>query len=554
MSVQVPQSHIPHWSEKSDSALWQAVVSRDSIFVIGLKAPGRGPGVVRGKVTLLHDEWNGAAHSLMNRLDVQIVSVDTVHLPVVRMKLLNVGVLGVVRRLPFVDFVEPNQMQVTYMDGCDEFFGGSSGSSSGSDGPYGEALLPVYTSTGGTDYISHTFSDMDIDLAWQVGTGRGITIGITDTGLDQSQSSEFNPAYFASGDSYGRSLGYADLMGDTPTCSHGTRIAGLAAAPRDGRNVVGAAYGANLYAVHQADGTNPDVNNAADAIHEAVVSGGAKVVVMAWGELNWYDNVANEIASHYYNDDVMFVGAAGTCPIGSYCPNLGSAVFPAEMGEVLAVTGANSDGSRPSNMYDYGSKTEGIVAYTNLGTTGLNTDVITAIGGSSAATGVMGGIAAFVRARYPSLTNLEVVNRLIATSGAECAGAHPAVWRDAMVNAYAALGGICITRNWDGTVSGPKDMSFYDGNSMDSTVTYSVRAYQGFGPIAYRWMTGETTSSIQQFFSSNDANLEPRTIWVEIRDTGTSNPALHLEFTVPVQNFMSTSGGGCVIVPPAISC
>lgn len=109
-------------------------------------------------------------------------------------------------------------------------------------------------------------------------------------------------------------------MSYSPACSHGTRIAGLATAPRYGSSIVGAAYRANLYSVHQADSENPDVENAGLAIHDAVVNGHARVVIMAWGEEHWYDNVANEITYHCYNDDVMFVGAAGTCPLGGpYC-------------------------------------------------------------------------------------------------------------------------------------------------------------------------------------------------------------------------------------------
>lgn len=124
---------------------------------------------------------------------------------------------------------------------------------------------------------------------------------------------------------------------------------------------------------------------------------------------------------------------------------MSTAVFPAEMEEVLAATGANGSGSRPGNMYDYGTKS-GVVAYTNLPTTGIGSNTIVNLAGSSASAGVVGGVAALVRARYLYMNNQAVMDRLISTSGGECAGLNGAAWRDAVVNAYAALGGICITR------------------------------------------------------------------------------------------------------------
>jgi hypothetical protein len=292
------------------------------------------------------------------------------------------------------------------------------------------------------DLVADVYPSMGILNAWNLTTGAGTTVGVTDTGLDTDGSSEFSAANFASGQSAGRSLTYiwSDMPSPTPTCSHGTRIAGLVAAPKNGNSTVGVAYRANLIADYQADGENPDVGFAADAI-VSVSSAGARVVVMAWGEANWYDVVANAISYYYYNYDVMFVGAAGTCPIGGYCPNMDSAVFPAEMEEVLAVSGANHDGSRPGDMYNWGSKS-GVLAYTNLATTGMRTSTIVNIAGSSGATGLIGGVAALVRARNSGLTNRQVMDHIIQTSGSRCGA--PNAWRLDMVNASAAVGGPCV--------------------------------------------------------------------------------------------------------------
>jgi len=500
------------WSSQSDSALWQAVMDRDSLFAIGLKDPGQARGVARGRPVLSRANWaNGIAH-FASRSGIHIVTADSTHLPVILARLDNVSILAAFRRLPFVDYVEPAKMHVMYFAShCDDGFlgsGGSSGGSSSAQTNYGGPLNPVPLpgQPGLADSIGNEFRAMQIDKAWFFSTGAGVTIGITDTGVDTDPPSEFSTGYVNTGSSSGRSFWVDNLKsrtypfwGTVPTCAHGTHIAGLAAAPRNGRSVVGAAYASNLVEVYQADGENPDVVLAGEAIHEAVQPPmNAKVVIMAWGEYNWYDNVSNEINAHYYNDDVMFVGAAGTCPFGSLCPQMGSAVFPADKEEVLAVTGANyPDGTRPYNMFDYGTKS-GILAYTNLPTTGFQTPTIVVSGGSSAATGVVGGIAALVRARYPSLNNRAVMDRLIQTAGSKCSDLY-VTWRNSMVNALAAVGGQCPV------ITGPAQVQITSPNRSVTATYHVVATGDNSGQYTYSWTAGGGASgtTVTQTFWSN---------------------------------------------------
>jgi len=286
----------------------------------------------------------------------------------------------------------------------------------------------------------------------------------------------------------------------------------------------------------------PDASRASDAIHLAVVNG-AKVVVMAWAELWGYDNINDEIDMHYYYDDVMFVGAAGTCP-GSDCPHMGTAMFPAAKGEVLAVTGAASNGSRPSNMYDVGDKWTAVTAYTDLATTGLYTSNLVNLAGSSGATGVVGGVAALVRSRYPTKTAWQTMDWLRATSGHNCAA--PNAWRDLMINAFAAVGGFCSSR-----INGAALVEFYSTDPDGRYETYSVNLSGGVGPYSIRWMTGETTSSITQWFHPSQ-NGEQRHVWVEVQDLGSGDPVVRHETYVRVLDL--TGGQGCTPVWPEISC
>jgi hypothetical protein len=388
------------------------------------------------------DQWRQAIISVMSADGVTTVRIDSVRIPYIIAKVSDLKTLSKIRRFPMVDYVEPARMRFIPMElgDCDV----SGGLTSGGQSPYnGTSLIVAPFGSSLPDLVSNNYPDMGIFSAWKMTNGAGMTVGITDTGLDIEGASEFSTANFTSGESGGRTLTYIPILGSPiPQCSHGTRIAGLVAAPKNGRSTVGVAYGANVVAVYQANGENPQIDKAADAIANAVANG-ARVVVMAWGEFNFYDLVANLIAYFYYNGDVMFVGAAGTCPIGNSCPRMGSAVFPAELEEVLAVSGADADGTRPENMYDWGSKS-GVLAYTNLASTGMRTTAIVNVSGSSGATGLVGGVATLVRAKTPSLTNRQVMDRIIQTSGSLCGGPH--AWRDDMVNASAAVGGPCVWR------------------------------------------------------------------------------------------------------------
>ena len=403
----------------------------------------------------------------------------------------------------------------------------------------------------------HVGIGMNILNAWLLTTGRGATVGVTDTGLDGSNP-QFG-ALFASGASQGRWLHPTQTIGlssgqfvepqrSHPVCSHGTRIAGVAAAPRDGRSAVGVAYGANLYTVYQADGELISSSGwAATAIHLAaearrfgVSSAEPRVVIMAWGQLSWSDVIANEIRTHHTRTtapngdvvrgtDVLFVGAAGTCAFfgHSICNSIApmsSAVFPASMAEVLAVTGAASDGQRPIKMYDFGTKA-GVVAYTNVATTGLDRPELTHLSGSSGATGVVGGIAALVRARNPGMSARQVMDRLISTAGFLCGS--PPVWRDALVNASAAAGGACVSR-----VIGPTDVWLppYDPYGSETATFFIEPPSGGSGQFAIRWSNGGSgLSADYRIWAPQPGRMPPAgqtpvyPLWVEVRDlvTGT---------------------------------
>jgi hypothetical protein len=159
-------------------------------------------------------------------------------------------------------------------------------------------------------------------------------------------------------------------------------------------------------------------------------------------------------------------------------------MFPASHYLVLAVSASADDGTRPSSAH-YGPKVE-LVAYTEGPTTGLNRrypyDPLDKVGGTSAATAVVSGIAALIRSRYPTSNAAAVRNRLTSSAGPICG--MPPAWMP-LVNAVAAVGGICFDRR----VLGPSSVNnFYAW--AGTTVALSAQASGGASPLRYEWSNG----------------------------------------------------------------
>lgn len=129
-----------------------------------------------------------------------------------------------------------------------------------------------------------------------------------------------------------------------------------------------------------------------------------------------------------------------------------------------------------------------MIAYTNQETTGLRRLTLQQLGGTSGATPIVGGVAALVRARYPYMTSIQVMRRLIDTSGRRCGG--NLVWRDIMVNAEAAVGGPCLV---NGAISGVTQVVFNAGMSDAFEADFSVQVTGGNGPISYEWIGNAST-------------------------------------------------------------
>lgn len=385
--------------ELSDAELWRYVAASDGRVAVGLKAPGQERGVWRGRVLVGRGEWTQGRSAVLAQRGVSLIREDDL-LPVLELRLDGPGALAAVRRLPFVDYVEP-----VYAEQELPQFAGVGGCG------YGSAWTGdrQYTSSG--DVYSEKWSAMRIPDAWSLSSGAGVTIGLTDTGISANQAQLLSQ--FATGESTNRTvrLFYLSHLGSAyDECGHGTRMGGIIAAPRDGRSVTGVAWKSNLISVRQADGVAAVSSSDAKYSVRGAAQNGSDVVVMAWESLNWWWQVSDEIEYWHYNYPILFLGAAGTsgCGDGILDSNV---VFPADMPEVVAVTGITYPGGGIPCGIHYGSEVE-LTAYLDVPSTGQYTADVVGMGGSSNATAVMGGIAALAWSYSPGLTRNQLRARL----------------------------------------------------------------------------------------------------------------------------------------------
>lgn len=393
-------------------------------------------------------------------------------MPIVWLKLPSLDALERLRLMPFVDYVEPAGLPgLSYASGCDWPSNDTSGE---------------YDANG--DWLPLSYSRSHVDRAWEYSNaaGAGVWIGETDTGVSVGLPGDFG-INFNSGLSVNRSfLSTVTGGGSGISCSHGTRMAGIMAAPRNGSGAQGVAWKANLYSAKQ-DNTVAPVNatDAFQAIRD-VANGGARVISLAWGTLYWSDAVSDEIDRLFSlpsGQDVVFVGAAGTSFAGS---NQNNVIFPAEKSEVLAVSAADFNGVRDAQSH-YGPELD-VVAYQSTGTTGNAS--MSKLEHSSAATALVAGLAAIVRGRFPNESNVQVMNRIKSTAGVTCG---TSTQFGPIVNAEAAIGGLCV---YNGAPSGQSVVAFTSWGDPDPVyANYSVNVTGGVGPYLIQWSNGATGTS-----------------------------------------------------------
>nr|WP_285727460.1 S8 family serine peptidase [Psychromicrobium sp. YIM S02556] len=265
-------------------------------------------------------------------------------------------------------------------------------------------------------------ADYGITKAWETTKGAGVKVAVIDSGVDASHQ-DLKDAVVGGTDVSG--AGSADGrqgLGAKP--EHGTLVASLLAgrghggAPTDSPKpdgVVGVAPEASLLTVSTWLGSpNPAGKSTNDQIPAAVrwaVDNGAKVINMSLtsSSPSWpqsWDDAFLYAEQH----DVVMVAAAGNSESG-----ISQVGAPATIPGVVAVAGLNRDGQVSTSASTQGI-TIAVAAPAEKLVGALPGNNYADWSGSSGAAPIVSGVAALIRAKYPTMPAAQVINRIIRTA------------------------------------------------------------------------------------------------------------------------------------------
>lgn len=419
-----------NWKEASNHMLWSAIYQGQKIATIGFgnsendfdrsKSPNNAnmqqelldiilkyEGKELDKVLISSDEY-------LNLVDVLIEKQETVI---------------ALRRSKYIRYIEPADYRYIESKGIVER--STSSSSSSGCGYESETLSTAdYTTITPNARMPWNFPLHNINAAWNVSTGSGITIGVIDTGVSPNQS--LLGTSFNNGLSSGRSVQkygtYVDSIwpwstttdGPNDQCGHGTSMASVATAPRNNTGLpVGVAYNANLITYRAAANVVLEGYHEHNGVKNAFTALGnnaaVKIISMSMGHIISVGKIEDGVRYAYGKGKLIFCAGGTSTSFTSFA----GVIFPAWMAEAVAVTGVKEGTSNQKcDVCHNGSKIDFTVQMqrTSSGNTVPVTSYYNAqndyVGGSSVATATTAGIAALVWSKNPTWTRNQVLTKM----------------------------------------------------------------------------------------------------------------------------------------------
>jgi type VII secretion-associated serine protease mycosin len=250
-------------------------------------------------------------------------------------------------------------------------------------------------------------STLHVHAAWSHSTGAGVTVAVLDSGVDASHpdlGGQVLPgADFVDGTTDGR----RDFVG------HGTTIAALIAGRNDdSTGVAGIAPKAKILPVRVLDKQNKydDAGTVAAGLRWAV-DHGAQVVNLSLGGSSRSDTLAAAI-DYAFAHNVVVVACTGNVVKGS--PN--SVWYPARQPGVVAVAGLAQSGGEAVGWPGGLSGAETVLSAPAVDLLGAKPGGYWRVQGTSFAAPLVAGTAALIRAEWPSLDAINVINRMLQTA------------------------------------------------------------------------------------------------------------------------------------------
>jgi serine protease len=279
----------------------------------------------------------------------------------------------------------------------------------------------------------YSLNRMRVRDAWSLSKGASNVVAVLDTGVQANHP-----------DLSGRVLpGYNFVSTNTNTSDdngHGTWVAGIIAANTDdGYGIAGISWTDKILPVKimNSNGTGSTSNLTSGIVWSA--NNGAHVINMSVGGFP-YSQAVKDAVDYAWNKGAVLVGAAG---------NNGRQedFYPASYGNVISVS-ATQVNDEFSHWSSYGPKVDVSAPGSSVLTTNCTASSCpnrgwgshTYISGTSFATPNVAGVVALIKARYPSYTPSQIVNRLYSTVDDLGYAGRDDRYGRGRVNAYRALG------------------------------------------------------------------------------------------------------------------
>ncbi len=378
------------------------VVSSDGEIVPGevvvkFRDIANGPDVARARGLTIAAEAGGLAHGLPAVVSTNGRAVDQV--------------LAELRSDPAVEYAEPSYRVQLVNEG--------SVTAVGVNDPM----------TGG----QYSLDRMRVRDAWSLSKGGSGLVAVLDTGVQPDHP-----------DLSGRVVaGYDFVNGDSNAADdngHGTWVAGIIAAkPNDGYGIAGISWSDRILPVKI-------MNSSGTGSTSALISGirwaadrGATVINMSVGGFPYAQGVQDAVNYAWAKGSVL-IGAAGN-------NNREEKFYPASLTNVVSVSATQRD-DEFSHWSSWGPALDVSAPGSSVQTTNCTAGSCpnrswgshTYISGTSFATPNVAGVVALIRARYPSYSPQQVVDRLIGTTDDLGYAGWDNRYGRGRVNAYRALG------------------------------------------------------------------------------------------------------------------
>ena len=422
-----------NWRDADSYLLWSAVVNGNNVVTIGFgnskanfeRAKTTNAAKIQNELLAIITKYEDTT------LDKVLLSADQ-DLNLIDVIITKQETIIALRQSKYIRYIEPADYR--YMDVRNATNRSSTGTSSGCGFESEVLAAEDFTTITPNAKAPWTFYQHNIPNAWTISTGRGVTIGIVDTGVSPNQSllgSNFN-----NGLSTGRTIQkngvYVDSIwpwstttdGVNDLCGHGTSMASVATAPRNDRGLpVGVAYGANLVTYRAAANVVLDGYHEQEGVKKAFTALGnntnVKIISMSMGYVFSVGKIEDAIKYAYGKGKLIFCAAGTSTSFTTFA----GVIFPAWMPETVAVTGVKEGATlQACDVCHTGSKVDFTVVMQRA--TSGNTVPVDSyydnqtdyVGGSSVATATTAGIAALVWSKNPSWTRDQVLAKMKASA------------------------------------------------------------------------------------------------------------------------------------------